>query len=83
MDQQAQIDQPSRVQPVAQAQAPAKPLARYDGTMFLAHRPVDIYGGEHRVLQPTTVFSNQGLVTTTDPIRLQPNPLFIPTLPTQ
>ena len=60
------------------------PLKKHDGKMFLQHRPQNIFepGARINVLEPQTVFSNQGLVTQTNPIATNPQYFWSPTMPT-
>ena len=84
MDQQLQVDdKPKQLTLVAYAPRPVDPRAKYDGQMFLADRPMDLVYIKRHVTDPVVRFTDQGLISDGEPLKLQPNPFYIPTLPTQ
>ena len=72
---------PQQLVAVAQAPRPVDPRQQYDGQMFLADRQVDLQYVKRHVQQPSTLINEDGLVVITNPLGLQQNPLYIPTLP--
>ena len=60
-----------------------EPKGAYDGFMFLADRPVVLDPQLVPVTEPVRYLGPDGLVMVAgyDPIPLQPNPLYQPTLP--
>ncbi len=73
--------QPVQEQKDTRAIAKTGQLERYDGLMFLRDQPVIIDPSRVPVNTPVRYESSQGLVTITDPIKLQPNQLYQPALP--
>lgn len=71
------------VQPVLSTIPNIPPLQSYDGDMFLRDRPVHLDPDQLRVGIPVRFIGDENFIPQPPPIRLQPNPLYNPTLPIQ
>lgn len=77
-----QIDTPDEpVRPVARAQSLFPPDPSYDGPSFLRDRPVYLDPEQVPVTEVVRFLGPAGLIPQTDPLALQPNPFYQPTLP--
>jgi len=71
------------VMPVLTTMSNVPPLSAYDGDMFLRDRPVHLDPDQLRVGIPVRFIGDESFIPRGPPIALQPNPLYIPTLPIQ